>query len=73
MSPPYKTPQDAVTGLIEAYRTLDVDKIVQSKDFDLDARLFWDDLGLPVSPEQQAKVTAGFRDKLPKPNERKDA
>ena len=28
MTPPYDTPEDAVTGLIEAYRTPDVDKIV---------------------------------------------
>jgi hypothetical protein len=60
MSPPYKTPQDAVTGLIEAYRTFDVDQIVQSKDFDIDARLFWDDLGLPVSPEQQSESRLAF-------------
>ena len=60
MPPPYKTPQDAVNGLIEAYRTADVDEIVQSKDFDIDSRLFWEDLGLPVSPKQLADSRVAF-------------
>lgn len=50
--PQHSTPQDAVAGLIEAYRTLDVDQIVANKDFDIDSRLFWEDLGLPVSDQQ---------------------
>jgi len=60
MPPPYKTPQDAVTGLVEAYRTFDVDQIVQSKDFDIDARLFWDGLGLPISEKQRAESRVAF-------------
>lgn len=59
-APPYKSPQDAVIGLIEAYRTLDVDEIVQSKDFYLDSRIFWDGLGLPISPEKIAESQAAF-------------
>ena len=60
MTPPYSTPQDAVNGLIEAYRTLDVDKIVQNKDFDIDSRLFWEGLGLPVSAKQLADSRVAF-------------
>ena len=60
MPPPYTSPRDAVNGLIEAYRTLDVDEMVQNKDFDIDSRLFWEGLGLPVSPEQLAKSRAAF-------------
>ena len=60
MPPPYQTPQDAVNGLIEAYRTLDVDEIVQSKDFDIDSRLFWEGLGLPVTPKQLAESREAF-------------
>jgi hypothetical protein len=60
MPPPYITPQDAVTGLIEAYRTLNVEEIVQSKDFDMDARLFWTGLGLPIQPDQLIESRAAF-------------
>jgi hypothetical protein len=60
MPPPYTTPQDAVDGLIEAYRTLDVDEIVRNKDFDIDSRIFWQGLGLPVSPQQLAESRAAF-------------
>jgi hypothetical protein len=60
MFPPYETPQDAVMGLIEAYRSLDVDRIVQNKDFGIDSRLFWENLGLPVSPKQLANSCAAF-------------
>jgi hypothetical protein len=60
MPPPYATPQDAVAGLIEAYRTLDVEEIVRSKDFDMDSQLFWAGLGLPVSAEQLAESRSAF-------------
>jgi hypothetical protein len=60
MPPPYKTPTDAVTGLIEAYRTLDVEEIVRSKDFDMDARLFWAGLGIPIQPDQLKESRAAF-------------
>jgi hypothetical protein len=60
MPPPYATPQDAVSGLIEAYRSCDIDEIVQNKDFDIDSRLFWEGLGLPVSSEQLAKARVAF-------------
>jgi len=60
MPPPYKTPQDAVNGLIDAYRALDVDEIVQSKDFAIDSRLFWEGLGVPVSPKQLADSRVAF-------------
>src|SRR5882672_3153829 len=60
MPPPYTTPHDAVNGLIEAYRTLNIDEIVQNKDFDIDSRLFWGGLGLPVFPEQAAESRVAF-------------
>lgn len=56
----YESPCDALNGLIEAYRTLDIEEIVQHKDFDVDSRLFWDGLGLPASPEQLAKSRRAF-------------
>ena len=49
-----------MTGLIEAYRTFDVDKIVRSKDFAIDARLFFEGLGLPVTPKQLAESREAF-------------
>lgn len=60
MTSAYTSPQDAVNGLIDAYRTLDIDEIVQSKDFGIDSRLFWEDLGLPVSPNQLADSRLAF-------------
>ena len=59
-TPQYNTPQEAVTGLIEAYRTLDVDQIVANKDFDMDSRLFWQDLGLPISEQQLLESRHAF-------------
>src|SRR5436190_21409700 len=60
MQSPYHTPQDAVTGLIEAFRSADIDRMVESKDFELDSRLFWEDLGLPVSSAQLAESIKAF-------------
>jgi hypothetical protein len=59
-TPQYNTPQDAVTGLIEAYRTLNTDQIVANKDFDIDSRLFWEDLGIPISDERLAESRRAF-------------
>jgi hypothetical protein len=59
-TPLYNTPQEAVTGLIEAYRTFDIDQIVANKDFDIDSRLFWQDLGLPTSDQQLAESRHAF-------------
>jgi hypothetical protein len=56
----YETPENALAGLIEAYRTLDIDEIVRNKDFDLDSRLFWEDLGLPISAEKLIESRKAF-------------
>lgn len=58
--PPYNKPQDAVSGLIEAFRSADVDRMVENKDFEMDCRLFWQDLGLPVSDAQLAESVKAF-------------
>jgi hypothetical protein len=58
--PPYITPKDAVLGLIEAYRSMNVEQIVQSKDFEMDSRLFWEGLGLPVSEKQLRESQSAF-------------
>ncbi len=60
MPPPSQTPQEAVSGLIGAYCTRDIDAIVQSKDFDHDSRIFWKELGLPISPGQLVESRAAF-------------
>jgi len=60
MPPPYSTTQEAVNGLIEAFRTLDIEQIVANKDFDVDSRLFWQNLGLPISDEQLSKSRKAF-------------
>ncbi len=56
----HKTPEDALNGLIEAYRALDIDEIVRNKDFDVDSRLFWEDLGLPISAEKLIESRTAF-------------
>jgi|SRR5579863_7997972 len=60
MPPPYSTAREAVNGLIEAFRTLDIDRIVEDRDFDIDSRLFWQDLGLPITEEQLARSREAF-------------
>jgi len=59
-APKYNTPQDAVTGFIKAYRSLDIDEIVANKDFAVDSRLFWEDLGLPISDQQLSESRHAF-------------
>jgi len=66
--PQYATAEEAVTGLIDAYRSLDIEAIVQSKDFFIDARLFWESNGVPV-PTDKLRESAdafetNFRNKL---------
>jgi hypothetical protein len=60
MSLPHESPRDALNGLIAAYCSLDLEEIVRNKDFDFDSRFFWEDLGLPVTPEQLAKSRIAF-------------
>jgi hypothetical protein len=60
MIPHYDKPEDAVQGLVEAYRSLDVEEIILHKDFDLDARLFWESMGLPIDEARIAKSKAAF-------------
>jgi hypothetical protein len=60
LHPPYQSPEEAVLGLIEAYRTFDVERVIENKDFDIDSRLFWEGLGLPVSSEQLVEARTAF-------------
>lgn len=56
----FSTPEGAFASLIRAYQSLNVESIVKAKDFDLDSRLFWEDLGLPVTDDQRSKSTSAF-------------
>lgn len=56
----FTTPEDAVTSLFRAYQSLDIESMVAAKDFGLDSRLFWEDLGLPVTATQMRKSIPAF-------------
>ena len=56
----FSTPEGAFASLIRAYQSLDVESIVKAKDFDLDSRLFWAELGLPVTDDQRSKSISAF-------------
>lgn len=59
-SPDFSTPENAVTSLIRAYQSLNIETIVKAKDFALDSRFFWEDLGLPVTDDQRSESTFAF-------------
>ena len=51
----FDSPEQAIESLMAAYKSRNLEAIVSAKDFALDARLFWEDLGLPVTEEQKAR------------------
>ncbi|MEO7413161.1 MAG: hypothetical protein ABIZ81_07375, partial [Opitutaceae bacterium] len=66
MSPRYTLPREAVIGLLEAYCAFEIDRIVDSKDFESDARIYWENQGLPVSAERLAKSRLSFENNFRK-------
>ena len=60
MKPNHKSPTEAVFGLIDAYKSLEIDEIVRNKDFELDSQIFWENSGLPVTDEQKDESTVAF-------------
>jgi hypothetical protein len=56
----FDTPEHAVESLLSAYRSRDIDAMVAAKDFAIDSRLFWEDLGLPVTDKQKTESVAAF-------------
>lgn len=59
-NPTFLSPKDAIETLLEAYQAMDVDALVAAKDFAIDAKLFWEGLGLPVSDKQMKDSEAAF-------------
>jgi hypothetical protein len=45
---------------LRAYQRRDIEKMVAAKDFALDAKIFWQDLGLPVDEKQMEESVGAF-------------
>jgi hypothetical protein len=60
IGPRFDTPEHAVESLLSAYQSRDIEAVVAAKDFALDSRLFWEDLGLPVTDKQRTESVAAF-------------
>lgn len=56
----FDTAEHAVVSLLSAYQSRDIEAMVAAKDFALDSRLFWEDLGLPVTEKQRTESAAAF-------------
>ncbi|MEO6568879.1 MAG: hypothetical protein ABIO94_08965 [Opitutaceae bacterium] len=66
MTPRYTSPREAVIGLLDAYRACEIDRIIESKDFESDARIYWESLRLPASAERLAKTRLTFENNFRK-------
>ena len=59
--PRFDTPENAVETLLRAYQSCDIDAMVAAKDFASDSRLFWEDLGLPLTDKQRSDSVVAFK------------
>ena len=66
MTPRYTSPREAVIGLLDAYRAFEIDRIVENKDFESDARIYWESLSLPASADRLAKTRLTFENNFRK-------
>jgi len=60
LKPGFETPEAAIETLLRAYHAKDLEAMVAAKDFAIDAQLFWEDLGLPVTDNQMEKSVTAF-------------
>ncbi len=56
----FDSPEKAIETLLAAYQALDIDAMVAAKDFAIDSRLFWEELGLPVTEKQKKESEGAF-------------
>lgn len=61
MKPDYSTPKAAVRSALAAYRSFDSDLVMQTRDFAIDSRLFWEDLGIPVEDDQMVETAKALQ------------
>lgn len=63
-SPPHASPIVAIGALIYAYNDGDLDRVFLNRDFDVDSKLFWQDLGLPLSADIRQQSAQSFESNL---------
>ncbi len=56
----FDSPEHAVETLLAAYQARDIDRMVAAKDFAIDAKIFWQNLGLPVTDKQMKDSVVAF-------------